>query len=68
MNRRYVIVQKPDQPVWGIFDQALGGLCSLAGKSLRWGSRAGAESWLYQCRVVWRSDLVDAPEGWSRAA
>lgn len=68
MNQRYVIVQRPGQQQWAIFDRHLRALCSLPGQPLRWGSRADAEGWLYRCRVVWRSDLVDAPEGWARAA
>lgn len=54
---------------WGIWDHLLGGYCTLDENGLRtpleWKTKEEADTWLYECRVKWRSGLVDAPEGWA---
>jgi hypothetical protein len=70
MNRRYVIRQTPDKR-WGIRDQLLSGPCALlddqgASVPLEWDEPAGAQGWLYLCRLAWAADLVPAPNGWAR--
>jgi hypothetical protein len=67
MNRRYVITRTPGG--WGIRDLVAPGLCTLqddrgATVPLGWADPAGAEEWLYRCRVAWGAGLVTAPDGW----
>jgi hypothetical protein len=64
MNRRYVIRRTPGG--WGIRDRVMRGMCALPGDTepLEWDGPAGAEVWLYRCRVAWAAGLVTAPDGW----
>jgi hypothetical protein len=64
MNRRYVITRTLGG--WGIRDQVMSGPCALPGASvpLEWDKPAGAQGWLYLCRLAWGADLVKAPDGW----
>jgi hypothetical protein len=71
MNRRYVIRQTPDKR-WGIRDRLMAGagFCALPDDQgdmvpLEWDEPAGAQGWLYLCRLAWAADLVPAPNGWA---
>jgi hypothetical protein len=52
-----------------IFDRLLLGYCTLVSDDgstllpLEWGSRAGAECWLFQCRIAWLAGQAPEPQG-----
>jgi hypothetical protein len=65
MITRYAVTRVPSTGSWGILDRHMRAFCTLAGEALEWTAQAGAESWMYRCRVAWRSEFVPAPDGWN---
>ncbi|MEV3852728.1 hypothetical protein AB0J38_00120 [Streptomyces sp. NPDC050095] len=67
---RYQVLPLPGAvPVrYVIYDKELDGYCTLAQGDdrlpLEWKSVAGAEAWLFQCRIAWLTKTVPAPWSW----
>lgn len=64
LRQRYTVRAKPDGR-WGVYDSHMADFCALSGAPIEWPVPAGAQHWLYLCRVAWGAELVDAPEGWN---
>jgi hypothetical protein len=66
--QRYAVRQLSGALHWGILDRHMGAWCSLADGGcflpLEWKTAEEAQVWLYLCRIVWGSGLVEPPQGW----
>lgn len=76
---RYEARLIPGTKKWGVWDGEYQSFCTLPDKPwdgskeeeapnllpLEWNRRAGAQAWIFRCRLAWGSGSVPAPRNWA---